>query len=213
MSGSGARRQAAERIERGVCTKCGTNPAEPDRRLCTPCAERRRASDRARYQAGKAAGALYGGANIDVKRRSGRVASRKRRKARRAAGLCRRCGRRPPVEGGATCGGLPGNPAGGRTTTVRLPEGRRTVRALRRTNERTAAPSAPPAPSWRPSAAGPSARTREAGKDTGNGAPPAAVQTATPPVTGLHAARRAPNARMSAPTSSAASRYGIPVSR
>ena len=98
-----ARRQTAERIAWGACSKCGTNPAEPGRRLCSSCAEKRRASDRARYQAGKASGALYGGANVEVKRRSGRLASTKRRRTRVEAGVCRRCGRRPPVEGGATC--------------------------------------------------------------------------------------------------------------
>ena len=99
-----ARRQTAERIARGVCTKCGTVPAEPGRRLCSSCAEKRRASDRARYQAGKAAGALYGGANVEVKRRSARLATQKRQQTRREFGRCMRCGRRPPVEGGATCG-------------------------------------------------------------------------------------------------------------
>ena len=98
-----SRRQAAERIARGVCTKCGANPAEPDRRLCSPCLAKRRASDRARYRAGKAAGALYGGADIEMKRRTARIASAKRRRARAEAGMCTRCGRRAPVEGGATC--------------------------------------------------------------------------------------------------------------
>ena len=98
-----ARRQTADRIARGVCTKCGVNPAEPECRLCSPCAQKRRALDRARYRAGKAAGALYGGANIEAKRRSARVASARRRNARRASRVCSRCGRRPPVEGGATC--------------------------------------------------------------------------------------------------------------
>ena len=98
-----ARRQAADRIARGLCTKCGMHPAEPSRRLCSYCAEKRRASDRARYQAGKAGCALYGGANVESKRRIARIASAKRRQARRASGLCTRCGRRPPVEGGATC--------------------------------------------------------------------------------------------------------------
>ena len=98
-----AGRQTADRIARGVCTKCGTNPAEPERRLCSSCVEKRRASDRARYQTGKAAGALYGGANVEAKRRSARIVSAKRGKARVEAGLCRHCGRRPPFEGGATC--------------------------------------------------------------------------------------------------------------
>ena len=98
-----SRRQTADRIAQGVCTKCGANPAEPDRHLCSECLEKRRASDRARYRAGKAAGALYGGADVEMKRRSARIAGAKRRKARVEAGLCNRCGRRPPVEGGATC--------------------------------------------------------------------------------------------------------------
>ena len=98
-----ARRQTADRIARGACSKCGTNPADPGRRLCGSCAEKRRASDRARYQAGKAAGALYGGANVEVKRRSARVATRKRQQTRRESGRCMRCGRRSPVEGGAAC--------------------------------------------------------------------------------------------------------------
>ncbi len=98
-----ARRQTADRIARGVCTTCGTKRAEPDRRLCAQCAEKRRALDRARYQTGKAAGALYGGANVKIKRRSARIASAKRRQARRAPRVCSRCGRRSPVEGGATC--------------------------------------------------------------------------------------------------------------
>ena len=52
---------------------------------------------------GQAAGALYGGANVEMKRRSARIASAKRRKARVEAGMCSRCGRRRPVEGGTTC--------------------------------------------------------------------------------------------------------------
>ena len=97
------RRQTAKRAARGVCTKCGTNPAEASRRLCESCAEKRREADRRRYANAKAAGFKYGGKNIESKRRSARVATRKRREARAEAGVCSRCGSRPPVEGGATC--------------------------------------------------------------------------------------------------------------
>ena len=69
------------------------------------------------------------------------------------------------------------------------------------------------APSWRPSAVGPSARTREAGNGTGSGAQRAVVRTAAYPVTGRHVVKRVQDDRTSAPTSSAASRCGIPVSR
>lgn len=98
-----ARRQTADRLARGVCAKCGRNPAEPGRRLCGPCAETRREAERIRYANARAAGLKYGGRNIEPKRRSARAASRNRRQARRESGRCLRCGRRPPVEGGATC--------------------------------------------------------------------------------------------------------------
>ena len=75
----------------------------PERSTCEPCIEKRRAADRARYQTGKAAGLAYGGANAEVKRRAARAASKRRQKIRRAAGLCIRCGKRPPVQRGTTC--------------------------------------------------------------------------------------------------------------
>ena len=99
-----SRRRIAERIARGFCTKCGREPAAPARRLCEPCAGKRREADRARYGAARAAGKLYGGRDPDAKRRSARAGSRKRDSARRDAGLCTRCGRHPPVEGGTICG-------------------------------------------------------------------------------------------------------------
>ena len=98
-----ARRQAGERREAGLCIRCGTAPAADRRKSCEPCLGKRRASDRAKYAAGKAAGLKYGGADADAKRRAGRAKSRRRQKARIEAGLCIRCGRRPPVEGGTTC--------------------------------------------------------------------------------------------------------------
>ena len=100
---AGERRRTAERIARGVCTKCGAHPPEPGRRLCAGCANSRREYERARYAEATARGEIYGGKNPIVKRRSARAASAKRRRARADAGQCSRCGRRPPVEGGATC--------------------------------------------------------------------------------------------------------------
>ena len=99
-----SRRQAAERFARGLCSKCGQTPSEPNRRLCGPCAGKRREAERMRYAKAMADGKLYGGRDPGAKRRSARATSRKRRQARREAGLCGRCGRRPPVEGGTTCG-------------------------------------------------------------------------------------------------------------
>ena len=98
-----SRRQTADRVASGICTKCGKAPAEPDRSLCEPCLVKRRADDRASYARAKAAGRLYGGKDPQVKRKAARIASRKRQETRREAGQCTRCGRRRPVEGGATC--------------------------------------------------------------------------------------------------------------
>ena len=97
------RREAATRIAQGLCTRCGKAQAAPDRVSCEPCLEIRRVAYRARYAAGKAAGLLYGGANADAKRRGGRANSKRRQKERREAGLCIRCGARPPVDGGIIC--------------------------------------------------------------------------------------------------------------
>ena len=98
-----SRREAAARKAEGLCSRCGREPAAPGRSSCGPCLEKRRASDRAKYAAGKAAGLKYGGADAEAKRRAGRAKSRRRQKARIEAGLCIRCGRQPPVEGGTTC--------------------------------------------------------------------------------------------------------------
>ena len=71
--------------------------------VCEPCAETRRASERARYAKARAEGKLYGGRKVETRRRIGRERSRERDETRRAAGLCTGCGRHPPVEGGASC--------------------------------------------------------------------------------------------------------------
>ena len=97
------RRQRAERQAQGLCTKCGKVPSGPARRLCESCAGKRREADRARYAEAKATGKLYGGRDPEAKRRSARAGSCKRDNARREAGLCTRCGHRPPVEGGTVC--------------------------------------------------------------------------------------------------------------
>ena len=98
-----SRRERTARRADGICTRCGKAPAVEGRTSCEPCLEQRRASDRVKYAAGKAAGLKYGGADVEAKRRSGRAKSKRRQKARVEAGLCIRCGKRPPVEGGTTC--------------------------------------------------------------------------------------------------------------
>ena len=122
------RRRTAERIAQGLCPKCGKEPPErvrdakrraagkprhrnPEterarerqRTACASCAENRRAAERARYAKAKAAGKLYGGRDAEAKRRGARGTTRRLYEARREAGLCTRCGLRPPVEGGTAC--------------------------------------------------------------------------------------------------------------
>ena len=96
-------RQAAERREAGLCLSCGKRPVLPERSQCEPCNAQRREDERERYARAKAQGKLYGGRNPETRRRLGRKRSRKRLHARLEAGLCTRCGREPPVEGGTTC--------------------------------------------------------------------------------------------------------------
>ena len=98
-----SRKERAVRQAEGICTRCGKAPAAEGRASCEPCLEKRRASDRARYAAGKAQGLKYGGADPAVKRRAARAKSKRLQKARSEAGLCIRCGKQPPAEGGTTC--------------------------------------------------------------------------------------------------------------
>ena len=98
-----ARRETARRTALGLCIRCGQRPAMPGRKSCEPCLEKRREADRAKYAAGKAAGLPYGGADPDARKKYARARSKRRQKARIEAGLCIRCGARPPAEGGMTC--------------------------------------------------------------------------------------------------------------
>ena len=92
-----------ERIALGLCSQCRRNPAAPNRRRCEPCLEKRREADRESYRRAKDDGKAYGGKDPIRKRKTARAASKRRKNSRREAGMCTRCGRRPPVEGGATC--------------------------------------------------------------------------------------------------------------
>ena len=108
LPGEGIRTRArqprdGEARRRGELYRCGKHPAAPGRKSCEPCLEKRRAADRARYAAGKAAGLPYGGADPETKRRAGRAKSKRRQQERVEAGLCIRCGKHPPADGGTTC--------------------------------------------------------------------------------------------------------------
>ena len=97
------RRQAAERRARGLCPNCGKQPPAPDASLCEPCSGQRREAERTRYAKGKAAGKPYGGRDPGQRRKMAREKSRRRLRERLEAGLCTRCGHRPPAADGATC--------------------------------------------------------------------------------------------------------------
>ena len=96
------RERVARRKAVGICTKCKA-PARPGRTTCEPCAGKHRAGDRARHAKAKAEGIPHGGRDPEARRLAGRKRSRRRAEARRAAGLCIRCGHLPPEEGRAMC--------------------------------------------------------------------------------------------------------------
>ena len=99
-----SRRLHAERKAAGICTKCGGAPARPERTTCEPCAEKHRARDRARHAQGEGRGdPLWRSRSRKPGATRGRKRSRRRSEARKAAGLCIRCGNAPPAEGRAMC--------------------------------------------------------------------------------------------------------------
>ena len=97
------RRRHADRVARGLCTRCGKLPPEPGLKVCRSCGDKRRAADRARYAAAKAGGRLYGGRDPVLRRRGDRAGDRRRRRARHDAALCARCGRQRPPDDGSIC--------------------------------------------------------------------------------------------------------------
>ena len=78
-------------------------PILPSGSLCAPCGDHRRAAERARYATGKVAGKLYGGRDPERRRKMARAKNERRRRERLEAGVCTRCGHRPPAAGGTTC--------------------------------------------------------------------------------------------------------------
>ena len=93
----------AARVASGLCTRCGTTPPEPGRKVCRRCGEKKRAADRARRARARQQGQLYGGRDPELCRSADRTRDRRSRRARQAAGRCTSCGRRPPAEGRSVC--------------------------------------------------------------------------------------------------------------
>ena len=106
MARERARKRRRERVEAGLCPRCGREPVEAGA-VCEPCRESRRAAERKLYAERRASG-LCGrcGAEVvdeastcascaarDVKRRPRKnAASRRRYHDRRARGICVDCG-------------------------------------------------------------------------------------------------------------------------
>ena len=71
--------------------------------MCTGCAEKRRAADRARRARARQQGMAYGGRDPEQCRRADRAGDRRRRRAWKEAGLCTSCGLRRPEESRSVC--------------------------------------------------------------------------------------------------------------
>ena len=97
------RRRHAVRATSGLCTRCGRFPPEPGLKLCGSCGEKRRAADKARRARARQEGKPNAGRDPVKCRRANRAGDRRRRRARRQAGLCTDCGRNPPEEGRSVC--------------------------------------------------------------------------------------------------------------
>ena len=92
------RRRTEQRRAAGLCPRCGERRPEDDLALCGVCAEKRRASERARDARRRAAG---------IKRRRNPASERKRGRRRAAErialGLCTKCGREPAAPARRLC--------------------------------------------------------------------------------------------------------------
>ncbi len=97
------RQRQAARVASGVCTRCAKLPPEPGLKVCSGCAKKRRAADRARRAKARAEGKLYGGRDPEQCRRADRAGDKRRRRARQEAGLCTSCGHRQPEEDRSVC--------------------------------------------------------------------------------------------------------------
>ena len=92
------RQRTAGRIAQGLCPNCGKAPPEPERRLCAPCAGKRREAERVRDAKRRAAGKpRYRNPETE------RARERRRAAERLAQGLCANCGKTPPEPDRTSC--------------------------------------------------------------------------------------------------------------
>ena len=97
------RQRHAARIASGVCTRCAKLPPKPGLKVCSCCAEKRRAVDRDRRARARQQGMPYSGRDPEKCRRADRAGDRRRRQTRQEAGLCASCGCRRPEESRSVC--------------------------------------------------------------------------------------------------------------
>ena len=94
-------RRTAERIERGLCPRCGKQPPAPARSVCTPCGEKRNRAGRARDARLRVQGVPR--RDLDRARESECRRARRVTAERRAEGRCTECGKTQAVPGRASC--------------------------------------------------------------------------------------------------------------
>jgi len=97
------RQRHDERLAAGTCTRCCRLPPEPGLKVCGSCGEKRRVAEKARRARARQEGKPYAGRDPELRRRADRAGDRRRRRARREAGLCSNCGRNPPDNGRSVC--------------------------------------------------------------------------------------------------------------
>ncbi|MCY4559045.1 MAG: hypothetical protein OXF79_22250 [Chloroflexi bacterium] len=97
------RRNHVARIASGLCSRCSKALPESGLKVCASCGEKRRAADKARRDRARARGVAYAGRDPVKCRRADRAGDKRRRRARRDAGLCSKFGRSPPEDGRSVC--------------------------------------------------------------------------------------------------------------
>ena len=131
-----SRREVEERRAAGLCLHCGKAPSVEGRTACEPCAEARRARERAKYAKAKAEGKLYGGRKVETRRR---YRPRTQPQARRGPPRRRpvhRMRQESPGRRRRELRVLPRGEAGRRARSVRFAPRRRAVRFVRRPHDR-----------------------------------------------------------------------------
>ena len=137
------RRRHAERLARGTCTRCGKCAPESGLKLCRPCREKRRAAEKARRDWARAEGRIYAGRDPQATRRAARAADKRRRRARRDAGVCTSCGRGRPADGRSICEPCRGEQRATERERYAAPPNCRAMRAVWATNIRRLVPLRP----------------------------------------------------------------------